>query len=44
MYESLGIELGNKLQPGEAETVLKKVCPEKAFLWDSLITMMCGRK
>ncbi|KAM7526692.1 hypothetical protein LguiA_016594 [Lonicera macranthoides] len=44
MYESLGIELGNKLQPGEVETVLKKVCPEKAFLWDSLRMMMCGRK
>lgn len=43
MFESLEIELIKKLRPGELETLLDKVCPEKAFLGDSL-RMVCRDK
>nr|GMC51430.1 protein prenyltransferase alpha subunit repeat-containing protein 1-like isoform X1 [Ipomoea batatas] len=39
--ESLGIEFQRKLQVSGLKTFLNNACPEKAFLWDSLL-QLCG--
>nr|GMC55500.1 protein prenyltransferase alpha subunit repeat-containing protein 1-like [Ipomoea batatas]GMC56700.1 protein prenyltransferase alpha subunit repeat-containing protein 1-like [Ipomoea batatas] len=39
--ESLGIEFQRKLQLSGLKTLLNNACPEKAFLWDSLL-QLCG--
>nr|GMD53391.1 protein prenyltransferase alpha subunit repeat-containing protein 1-like isoform X1 [Ipomoea batatas] len=39
--ESLGIEFERKLQVSGLKTLLNTACPQKAFLWDSLL-QLCG--
>ncbi|XP_031115857.1 uncharacterized protein LOC116019701 isoform X2 [Ipomoea triloba] len=39
--ESLGIEFERKLQVSGLKTLLNNACPQKAFLWDSLL-QLCG--